>query len=291
MDMPTGNGRLLLLSGDMALTAELNAHSRLAVSVVDSTESLVQLASAAGQEDCVEMAVLDASGYGCDRMMTVCQQLRQSNPQIFLCVYGKGADVSAHARQHLAEKTGAMLCQCAQDIVTVSEHIQVSLQRHEGDTTTHTCPACNRCGLTEDGLWHHYPLYHASDTMNTKKKCPVCKQQPAKNLRRHLRNHHGPALRGEVPVEPDNEELNVLASAMAVVQRSDKRILMVLESRSRGYWLPGGKLVTGEGLCEAAKREVLEETGMQVELVGVLKFEFIPRVSGSSLGEPCRIGD
>ena len=42
------------------------------------------------------------------------------------------------------------------------------------------------------------------------------------------------------------------------------------------YWMPGGRLNPGEGLCEGAKREALEEAGVDVKLTGVLQLEYIP---------------
>ncbi|MBX5496445.1 MAG: NUDIX hydrolase [Bryobacteraceae bacterium] len=49
-------------------------------------------------------------------------------------------------------------------------------------------------------------------------------------------------------------------------------VLLVERGREplKGYWsLPGGVLETGERLEEGIRREVLEETGLQVEIVGL----------------------
>ncbi|MGH7493312.1 MAG: NUDIX hydrolase [bacterium] len=58
-------------------------------------------------------------------------------------------------------------------------------------------------------------------------------------------------------------------SAVVVVRQGEK-ILMVERRDGRGYGLPGGYLKLDETVEAAAQREVLEETGLQVELVGVL---------------------
>jgi len=56
--------------------------------------------------------------------------------------------------------------------------------------------------------------------------------------------------------------------AICVIERSDGRILLVRQ-RYRQHWgLPGGLLERGEEVNGAARREVAEETGLDVELVG-----------------------
>lgn len=59
------------------------------------------------------------------------------------------------------------------------------------------------------------------------------------------------------------------------------RILLVERGKNplKGYWsLPGGVVESGETLDHAIRREVLEETGLQIEPLGVLEiFERIMR--------------
>jgi len=51
----------------------------------------------------------------------------------------------------------------------------------------------------------------------------------------------------------------------------------------RGYWsLPGGALETGEQLEEGIRREVLEETGLEVEPLGI--FEVFERIQRDAEG-------
>ena len=65
------------------------------------------------------------------------------------------------------------------------------------------------------------------------------------------------------------------------------RILLVERGREplRGYWsLPGGVVEAGERLEEAIRREVREETGLDVEPLGV--FEVFERIHRDSRGRP-----
>ncbi|HSL59808.1 MAG TPA: NUDIX domain-containing protein [Acidimicrobiales bacterium] len=56
--------------------------------------------------------------------------------------------------------------------------------------------------------------------------------------------------------------------AVCVVSRADGRVLLVRQ-RYRHHWgLPGGLLERGEPTAVAARREVAEETGLDVELLG-----------------------
>ncbi|MBR5999225.1 MAG: fibrillarin-like rRNA/tRNA 2'-O-methyltransferase [Candidatus Methanomethylophilaceae archaeon] len=75
-------------------------------------------------------------------------------------------------------------------------------------------------------------------------------------------------LRSLEPFEKDH--------AMIVVERprtaycvafEGEKFLMVYNTRRKGWEMPGGKLETGETSEEAAKRECLEESGYEIEIV------------------------
>jgi 8-oxo-dGTP diphosphatase len=71
----------------------------------------------------------------------------------------------------------------------------------------------------------------------------------------------------------------VVACAGAVVRRNDGRILVIQRGHapSQGLWsIPGGRVEAGETLAEAARREVLEETGLAVEVAGLLGRVLLP---------------
>jgi 8-oxo-dGTP diphosphatase len=65
----------------------------------------------------------------------------------------------------------------------------------------------------------------------------------------------------------------------AVVRDESGRILVVRRARppSKGLWsIPGGRVEAGETLAGAARREVREETGLDVEVQGILGHVDIP---------------
>ena len=67
----------------------------------------------------------------------------------------------------------------------------------------------------------------------------------------------------------------------------DSKILLVERAKEplKGYWsLPGGILETGEKLDTAIRREVLEETGLEVEPLSI--FEIFERIMPDAGGRP-----
>ncbi len=65
--------------------------------------------------------------------------------------------------------------------------------------------------------------------------------------------------------------------ALVVVRRGDELLLVQEAKHGQLWYLPAGRVEAGEGLAEAARREALEETGVPVELEGVLRLEHTPR--------------
>jgi 8-oxo-dGTP pyrophosphatase MutT (NUDIX family) len=64
------------------------------------------------------------------------------------------------------------------------------------------------------------------------------------------------------------------AFALVVVERDDGRFLLVQERKhGQGWYLPAGRVEPGERFVDAAVRETLEETGVAIRLVGVLRLE------------------
>jgi len=62
-----------------------------------------------------------------------------------------------------------------------------------------------------------------------------------------------------------------------VVVRSGERFLLVHERKHEQRWyLPAGRVEPGETLAQAAIRETLEESGVEIELEGLLRLEHRP---------------
>ncbi|MFM7315703.1 MAG: NUDIX hydrolase [bacterium] len=69
-----------------------------------------------------------------------------------------------------------------------------------------------------------------------------------------------------------------------VVVRKGDQYLIVQESKHEQRWyLPAGRVEPGESFAEAALRETYEESGLNVKLLGVLRFEHSPKAEGARL--------
>lgn len=70
---------------------------------------------------------------------------------------------------------------------------------------------------------------------------------------------------------PDAPEPNSLVVAVsAFVQDDENRILLIRRTDNDLYAIPGGALELGETLTQATQREVMEETGIAIEVSGLV---------------------
>jgi phosphatase NudJ len=90
---------------------------------------------------------------------------------------------------------------------------------------------------------------------------------------------------------PERKSDTVTGGATNAVVGEAERFLLVHERKHRGWYLPAGRAEPGETLAAAAVRETREESGVDVELTGVLRIEHSPgptsaRVSGVFVARP-----
>jgi 8-oxo-dGTP pyrophosphatase MutT (NUDIX family) len=93
----------------------------------------------------------------------------------------------------------------------------------------------------------------------------------------HIHMDHGPdKWSREEPHPPDG--LTRLYNFSLVICRHPVtgKFLLCQEFANQGFWCPGGAVDPGEMLTVAAKRETLEEAGIDVELKGILSIEYHP---------------
>jgi ADP-ribose pyrophosphatase YjhB (NUDIX family) len=70
--------------------------------------------------------------------------------------------------------------------------------------------------------------------------------------------------------DPDAPTANSLVVAASAVIEEPGKVLMIRRLDSGNWALPGGQLELGESLAACARREVLEETGIAVEVTGIV---------------------
>ncbi|MEH1124435.1 NUDIX hydrolase [Micromonospora sp. CPCC 206061] len=70
--------------------------------------------------------------------------------------------------------------------------------------------------------------------------------------------------------DPNAPRANSLVVAVTAVVRDDAGRVLLVRRSDNDYWaLPGGAQDIGESTSEAVMREVLEETGIAVEVIGI----------------------
>lgn len=78
--------------------------------------------------------------------------------------------------------------------------------------------------------------------------------------------------------DPAAPKANSIVVAVTAAVRNDRGELLLIERTDNGFWaLPGGGQDLGESVVEAARREVREETGIDVEITGLSGIYSDPR--------------
>jgi phosphatase NudJ len=65
--------------------------------------------------------------------------------------------------------------------------------------------------------------------------------------------------------------------SVAIVRRGERFLLVHERKHGQLWYVPAGRVEPGETFAEAAVREALEETGVPVRLLGILRVEHSPR--------------
>lgn len=71
--------------------------------------------------------------------------------------------------------------------------------------------------------------------------------------------------------DPEAPRANSLVPSVTAAVRDDRGRLLLIHKIDNDYWaLPGGGMDLGESVTDAAVREVAEETGIRVEVIGLV---------------------
>lgn len=70
--------------------------------------------------------------------------------------------------------------------------------------------------------------------------------------------------------------------AVVIVRRGDRFLLVHERKHGQLWYFPAGRVEPGETLAQAAVRETLEESGVPVELDGILRIEHSPSPGGGA---------
>lgn len=69
--------------------------------------------------------------------------------------------------------------------------------------------------------------------------------------------------------------------AVVVVRQGDRFLLVHERKHGQLWYLPAGRVEPGESLVAAAVRETLEETGVPVEIEGIIRVEHTPTAAAA----------
>lgn len=206
----------------------------------------------------------------------ICSLVRSFSSSIFIVILSSMAVVSADLQTKCMNAGGNMLTDDPNELLnTCIRALKVVGRDPFTVDVTYNCPVCDFGGLMEDELCDHVVLYHGGQP-NCDVTCPVCGLM-CKNTKVpfpvHIHKSHGPVGRRRQNI-PRKQHHTYVFVLVVCHRKRDGRFLMVNEPASWGWWLPGGRVEWGEGLRAAAIRETKEEAGIDIEINGILKFEY-----------------
>ncbi|KAG7392888.1 hypothetical protein PHYBOEH_006275 [Phytophthora boehmeriae] len=231
-----------------------------------------------------------ASGLSERRLYPLLRVIRTISKQLFLCVFSPQLAEYPMGRYQCFQDGASMVTDSLHAVREVLAFIascgdrysSSSLRRKSrsksGGRDGYTCPFCGKNDMDEDQLWRHCPLYHINEKNTDALTCPICRETPRGPFQVHLHNAHGPPGRHEMTSEFHMAESTLYSFALVVCHNKKyNRFLLVQEFANSGFWLPGGRIDSGENPAQAAIRETKEEAGIDIRLTGLLKMEYHPK--------------
>lgn len=79
------------------------------------------------------------------------------------------------------------------------------------------------------------------------------------------------------------EPMPTWSFAVTIVRKGDEFLLVHERKHGQCWYLPAGRVEPGESFAAAAVRETLEETGVPVRLLGILRIEHTPTAHSARL--------
>lgn len=275
---------------DNACVQAFTAHGFVTeLAVNDEAEVVRRLVQAHAPFDAV---LLRATGLPRGRLYPLLRRMRTISRQVFVCVYSPQLVDDPMGRYQCFQEGASMVTGSLDDVRSVMAFVGscgVSSDANGGGLwssssassssrrSSFTCPFCEKKGFTEDQLWRHCPLFHINEKNADNISCPICRDARGP-FQVHLHNAHGPPGRGEMASEFHMADSTLYAFALVVCHNKKfNTFLLVQEFANSGFWLPGGRIDSGESPAQAAIRETKEEAGIDIQLTGLIKIEYHPK--------------
>ncbi|KAL4147733.1 hypothetical protein PRNP1_011487 [Phytophthora ramorum] len=225
-----------------------------------------------------------ASGLSERRLYPLLRMIRTISKQIFLCVFSPQLAEHPMGRYRSFQEGASMVTDSLSAVRDVLAFIASCGEHHHkargrsGGRDGFTCPFCGKNELDEDQLWRHCPMYHINERNTDGIACPICRETPRGPFQVHMHNAHGPPGRHEMASEFHMADSTLYSFALVVCyNKKFNSFLLVQEFANSGFWLPGGRIDSGENPAQAAVRETKEEAGIDIRLTGLLKLEYHPK--------------
>lgn len=209
--------------------------------------------------------IFDGSDFDEEIIITI----RNTYPTSFVCIYDPGMMNNPFKRLQYFDNGINMV---AHDIQSLLKVLNESVLFSGDNNGVYQCPICNLDGLTERELFYHMPTYHINIPNECVPQfCPICGPLTSKPLQVHIHERHNPTrhLRTQSP--------KFYGFSLVVCRHpTTGHYLLCQEFCNQGYWVPGGAVDPGETFQIAAKRETMEEAGIDIDIKGILGIDYEP---------------